>query len=186
VTGASNGCKVVSLAQTSTLARVKRIHEEFRYDRAPAEVFDVISSGDFQLALIAHLGGKDPELLEATAADDGGVKVVSKQRAAVELPGFAKKLIPANTVVIQTYEWDPPAPDGSRKGSWSADIKGAPVSIGGPTELRVSGSGSVHVFEGEVKASVPLLGGRLESFALDNLRRDLGRGAEFTAARLGG
>jgi hypothetical protein len=31
---------------------------------------------------------------------------------------------------------------------------------------------------------VPLVGGKLESFALDNLRRDLSRSAQFTADRL--
>jgi hypothetical protein len=56
--------------------------------------------------------------------------------------------------------------------------------MGGPTELRAIGSGGAHVFDGELKASVPLVGGRLESFALDNLRRDLARAADFTARRL--
>lgn len=56
--------------------------------------------------------------------------------------------------------------------------------MGGPTELRAVGSGSVHVFDGEVKASVPVVGGKLESFALDNLRRELTRAAGFTAERL--
>jgi hypothetical protein len=163
---------------------VKTIHEELHYDSPPEAVFDLISLGSFQLELIDHLGGTDAELLEEKATPEGGVKLVTRQRTGVELPGFAKKLIPANTVVTQTYEWGPAAADGSRRGTWSADIRGAPVSIGGPTELRAAGSGSVHSFDGELKASVPLVGGKLESFALDNLRRDLGRTAQFTAGRL--
>lgn len=165
--------------------RVKTIHEEFHYDRAPEELFALISSGPFQLEIVSHLGGKDADLVEQTVAPEGGVKVVTRQRTGVELPGFAKRLIPASTTVTQTYVWEPAREDGSREGIWSADIKGAPVSMGGPTELRATGSGSVHVFSGEVKASVPLLGGKLESFALDSLRRDLTRAAEFTASRLG-
>ena len=126
--------------------RVKTIHEEFHYDRAPEELFALISSGPFQLEIISHLGGKDAELVEQTVAPEGGVKVVTRQRTGVELPGFAKKLIPASTTVTQTYVWEPAREDGSREGIWSADIKGAPVSMGGPTELRATGSGSVHVF----------------------------------------
>lgn len=57
--------------------------------------------------------------------------------------------------------------------------------MGGPTELRSAGARATHVFEGEVRASVPLVGGRLESFALDNLHRDLALAAEVTAVRLG-
>jgi hypothetical protein len=162
---------------------VKTIHEEFRYDQAPEKVFPVISNGAFQLELITFLGGRDAELVEESVNSDGSVKLVTRQRTGIELPGFAKKLIPANTIVTQTYEWGPPGPAGTRQGTWSADIRGAPVSMGGPTELRAEGPGSVHAFLGEVRASVPIVGGKLEAFALDNLRRELIRTAEFTAER---
>jgi len=163
---------------------VKTIHEELHYDRAPTELFALISSGAFQLEIISHLGGKDAELVEQTVTPEGGVTVVTRQHTGIQLPGFAKRLIPASTSVTQTYVWKPTRADGSREGIWSAEIKGAPVSMGGPTELRATGSGSIHVFGGEVKASVPLVGGKLESFALDSLRPDLTRAAEFTASRL--
>ena len=163
---------------------MKKIQEELHYDRAPRELFAPISSGAFQLEIISHLGGKDAELVEQTVTAEGGVKVVTRQRTGIELPGFAKKLIPASTSITQTYVWEPAREDGTREGTWSAEIKGAPVSMGGPTELRATGSGSMHVFGGEVKASVPLVGGKLESFALDSLRRDLTRAREFTASRL--
>jgi uncharacterized protein DUF2505 len=163
---------------------VKTIHEDFEYTSGPDKLFALIADGDFQLELIAHLGGQDPELLERTATTEGGVTLVTRQRTAVELPGFAKKLIPASTMVTQTYVWEPAREDGSRKGTWSADIKGAPVSMGGPTELRATRSGTTQSFDGDVKASVPLVGGKLESFALENLHRDLALAATFTAGRL--
>jgi len=165
---------------------VKEIHEELTYDRPPVEVFDLISTGEFQLELLAHLGGKNPEVVEETRADDGSVRLVTKQQTAIELPGFAKKLIPANATVIQTFDWAPPASDGSRTGRWSAEAKGTPVSIGGPTELRADGTGTVHRYLGQVKSSVPVVGGRLESFALDNLRKELANTGRFTAGRLAG
>jgi hypothetical protein len=164
---------------------VKTIHEEFEYEQGPQALFAVIGDGDFQLELIAHLGGHDAELVERTVDPAGSVTLVTRQRTGVELPGFAKKLIPASTTVTQSYVWQPAGEDGSRHGTWSADIKGAPVSMGGPTELRATPSGSVHVFGGQVKASVPLVGGKLESFALDNQHRDHTRAATFTAGRLG-
>jgi hypothetical protein len=164
---------------------VKEISESFSYRAGVAAVFELISTGAFQLEIIRHLGGHDGEVVEETGLPGGGLRLVTRQKAGVELPGFAAKLIPANTTVVQTYEWDPPAADGARHGTWKAEIKGAPISIGGPTELRSDGAGSVHIFRGQVKASVPIVGGKLESFALENLRRDLGRSADFTADRLG-
>jgi hypothetical protein len=163
---------------------MKTIDEAFEYDHQPTDVFDLIADAAFQLDLIVHLGGKDAELVERTTTSEGSVRLVTRQRTGVELPGFAKRLIPANTTVTLTYVWEPAAHDNSRHGTWSTDIKGAPVSIGGPTALRPVGSGSVHSFGGEVRASVPLIGGKLESFALDNLRRDLALAAKFTAGRL--
>jgi hypothetical protein len=166
---------------------VKDIHVELVYAKAPADVFEVISGAAFQLELISHLGGRSAEVVEEERRADGSAKLVTSQQTAVELPGFARKLIPANTTVTQTYEWGPAAADGTRTGTWSAQAKGAPVSIGGPTELRPGpAGGTLHLYLGQVKASVPLVGGRLESFALENLRRDLRRTGEFTSARLGG
>lgn len=163
---------------------MKAINEEFSYERTPEELFDLIGDGAFQLELIAHLGGHDAELVEQSSSPAGGAKLVTRQRAGVELPGFAKKLIPASTTVTQTYEWDPARDDGSRRGTWRAEIHGAPVTMGGRTEISPMPSGCTHSFTGEVKASVPLVGGKLESFALDNLRRDLARAARFTSGRL--
>jgi Protein of unknown function (DUF2505) len=163
---------------------MKTIDERFEYDHQPTDVFDLIADATFQLDLIVHLGGKEAEVVERSTTSEGGVRLVTRQRTGVELPGFAKRLIPANTTVTLTYMWEPVADDNSRHGTWSTDIKGAPVSIGGPIALRPVGSGSLHAFGGEVRASVPLVGGKLEAFALDNLRRDLALAAKFTADRL--
>jgi hypothetical protein len=163
---------------------VKEIHEELSYDRPPEEVFGLISTGAFQLELIAHLGGCDAEVVEETRRPDGSVRVVTRQQSVVELPGFARKLIPANTTVTQTFDWGPPAADGTRHGSWSAEANGAPVRVSGHTELLARDAGTCHVYGGQVEASVPVVGGRLESFAIENLRHDLALTAEFTAHRL--
>lgn len=163
---------------------MKEIHEELHYSRPTAEVFELISTGAFQLDLIAHLGSRDAEVVEEVRGPDGGVRLVTRQQTAVDLPGFAQKLIPAHTTVTQIYEWSAAGADGTRRGRWSAEAKGAPVSIGGPTELRGEDEGCCHLYLGQVKASVPLVGGRLEGFALENLRKDLARANEFTASRL--
>lgn len=163
---------------------MKEICEELRYQQSPEAVFELISSGSFQLELIAELGGQDGQVVEERPIPGGGLRLVTTQRTGVELPGFAKKIIPADTTVTQTYEWSQPGPDGSRRGTWSAEIKGAPIRMGGPTELRAEARGTLHLYLGEVKASVPMVGGRLESFALDNLRRDLARAGRFITGRL--
>jgi hypothetical protein len=164
---------------------VKEICEVFFYPRPPAEVFELISSPAFQLELIAHIGGSRAEVVEEVHGPGGSVRLVTRQQTSVELPGFARKLIPANTTVVQTYDWGPPEPDGSRTGTWSAEARGAPVAIGGPTELTADRAGSRHLYGGQVRSSVPVVGGKLEGLALDNLCQELSRTARFTAQRLG-
>ena len=163
---------------------MKAIREELHYPGSPAVVFEVAFTGSFQLELIAELGGLDPEVIEETATDNGGLRLVTAQRTHVELPLFVRRIMPADTTVTQTYEWSPPAGDGSRTGTWSAEIKGAPIRLDGTTELRANDGGTTHVYLGGAKASVPIVGGRLESFAVQNLRQDLTRGAKFISDRL--
>jgi hypothetical protein len=163
---------------------VKEINEVLTYNAPPQAVFDLIATGAFQVELINHIGGRQPEVVEETVGADGSTKVVTRQMTGIELPGFAKKLIPANTTVTTTYDWGPPEADGSRRGTWAAEAKGAPVSIGGPTQLLSDGDGTRHVYGGQVKSSVPVVGGKLEGFARDNFRKELAKTKEFTAARL--
>ena len=165
---------------------MREIHEEFRYDHPVNEVFALIASGAFQVELTEHLGGKNVKLLDDAGAD-GSVTLTVSQQTAVDLPGFAKKLVPTNATVTQTYEWPAAEADGSHRGRWSAVTKGAPISIGGPTELLPSDQGgTVHRFLGQIKANVPLVGGKLESFAHDSLTRDLARSHVFITDRLRG
>jgi Protein of unknown function (DUF2505) len=163
---------------------VREVDEEFHYDAAVEAVFALIASGAFQAELTEHLGGRNVTVVEETATP-ASTKIVVSQQIAVELPGFAKKFVPANANVTQAHEWGPPDAGGNRTGSWSAVTKGAPVSIGGPTELIATPEGgTVHRYSGQIKASVPLVGGKLESFAFDNLHKDLAISHDYIAARL--
>jgi len=164
---------------------LKAIHEEFQYAHPVEAVFAVISQGAFQLELINHLGGKDATIVEETATSSG-IRLVTQQHTSVELPGFAKRFVPANSTVTQTYNWGEADDSGRRTGTWSAAIKAAPVTIGGPIELVPVAGGAVQRYLGQLKASVPLVGGKLEAFALQNLQRDLGKTHQFTVARLEG
>lgn len=163
---------------------MRPIREELRYPAPPAVVFDLVFRGSFQLELIAYLGGHEPEVVEEVTTEAGGLRLVVRQRASVELPGFVKKVMPGDTTVTQTYEWSPASETGERKGSWSAQAKGAPIHLGGPTELIADGDATVHLYLGQAKASVPIVGGRLESFAVVSLRRDLDEASKFIADRL--
>lgn len=115
---------------------------------------------------------------EAKARDlDDGSKVVSREVAgdAVTLvvsrklpdgiPGFLQKFLPADGRVTQTDTWSA-ASGGVRAGTWKADTPGSPVKVGGTMRLEPAGSGCTYVIEGEIKASIPLIGGKAEDVAV--------------------
>lgn len=90
-------------------------------------------------------------------------------------PGWSFQVSPVgsspDTAVTHTYEWGPPRADGAIVGTWSTEIRGASLATGGTSAIRPEGDGAVHLYNGRNKASVPVMGGRLEVLALDNLRR---------------
>jgi hypothetical protein len=81
------------------------------------------------------------------------------------IPGFLQKFLPADGRVTQTDSWGP-ANGGVRSGTWKADTPGSPVKVGGTMRLEPAGDGCSYVVEGEIKASIPLIGGKAEDVAV--------------------
>ena len=83
--------------------------------------------------------------------------------------------------------WAAPHEDGSRPGTISLDIVGAPVRVTGVMNLRPQGSGTVQSFSGDITASVPLFGRPIEKAAANavdsvlDVERSIG--LEFLAGR---
>ena len=75
---------------------------------------------------------------------------------------------------MQTDEWAPDDGSGVRSGTWRVELAGAPARLGGTMRLEPDGAGSTYVVAGETKVSVPLVGGKAESFIADMVAR-LGR-----------
>lgn len=101
---------------------------------------------------------------------DGSVVLVVSRELPDGVPGFLTRFLPADGRAQQTDHWGPDVA-GTRTGTWRADIQGAPARVGGTMRLEPAGSGCRYVIEGEVSVSVPLIGGRAESFLADMVRR---------------
>ena len=102
---------------------------------------------------------------------DGGVLVAVSRELPGGVPGFLERFLPADGRVVETFDWAPPAGDGTRRGTWQADIPGAPARLGGTMRLEATPAGSRYTIEGDVKVSVPLIGGRAERFIADMVDR---------------
>jgi len=159
-----------------------RMQVTHHFDADVDTVFALMSDPDFISRKYADQGAT--EIQVDSDQRESGPTVVSRRKVTVDLPGFAKKVMsPANTVV-QTDEWARAAGDGSRVCRYSVEVQGVPSRIDGTVTLSADDGGTRQDVEAEVKVSIPLLGGKMEKFAVDSGRKSLEAEAAFTAAEL--
>ena len=123
-------------------------------------------------------------LVSRTERPDGGVDFSVSRELPSGVPGFLEKFLPKDGKAVQNESWGPPGPDGICRGTWSVDIPGAPAKLGGSSTLEPSGTGSVQVILGTAKVSVPIIGGKAESFIIDMTQKLMTKEAELMVESL--
>ena len=134
----------------------------------PADVeaaYQAISSEGWAEAKAEDLGDGS-KVVSREVRDGGAVTLVVSRKLPDGIPGFLTKFLPADGRVIQTDTWNAADGAGVRGGTWQADTPGSPVKVGGTMRLEPAGSGCTYVIEGEIKASIPLIGGKAEDVAV--------------------
>jgi hypothetical protein len=79
------------------------------------------------------------------------------------------KLMSPSNLYDQVDTWSP-GPDG-HDGRFEITVEGAPVHVRGTMTLREVAGGVDYVVDGEVKVSVPFVGGMASGFAADQAGR---------------
>jgi len=154
------------------------------YAAPPDVVFAMMTTPDVLTAKYTALGHEQVQILEHKVTK-GAVSVRSTREVPMQVPGFAKKFLSPKNSVEQHDEWQAPAADGSRRGTWQVNAKGVPVRAGGDLRLTPGTKGTTVVeITGEVSCSVPLVGGKLASFVGGDVQRTLAAEEEFNDGHL--
>lgn len=151
------------------MGRIPRMDltDELRYAADPKTVFSMLIDEEF-LARKAVATGALSHEVSATSRDDGGVTVRVQRILPAQLPDFVKRFVGETLDVVQTDDWGPDEGDGARSGRFTVEIAGAPATMQGDLRLEADGeTGSVESFDGEVKVSIPFVGGKIEQVAAD-------------------
>ena len=162
----------------------KKFTSEDRYDATPDEVFAALIDRDFVVEKYTALGHTEIEVVELAPTAAGG-HVVATQRSveAAGVPDFVKKIFGERQTIVQREEWGPRRDDGSRDSTWTVETKGAPSTVTGRSELRPDGAGAVVSIVGEIKVSVPMIGGKIEGQVVgifeDQARQEMAFGQEW-------
>jgi hypothetical protein len=91
--------------------------------------------------------------------------VTTRELPSDRFPHFVKSMVGDTLHVTETQDWGRSDADRTRLGLLTVDIAGAPVHLHGTLALAPGGPGSVEVIEGNLKARIPFLGGRVEEAA---------------------
>jgi hypothetical protein len=145
-----------------------RLTAEISYAADPAAVFAMLTQTAFQERKCAATGALEHEV-DIEEYDDGSAVIRTfRTMPTDQVPEFVRTFVGGSLEVVQVDDWGAPGPDGARDGTAVVEIKGAPVRFAGSLTLRpaagggAGGAGSVETIDGDVKASVPLVGGRIE------------------------
>jgi hypothetical protein len=105
-----------------------------------------------------------------TVGQDGaGMKVViDTVLPATGIPGFAKKFVGDEINLVQTEKWSD-----IEDGTVDVTIPGKPGQMTGTMTIRESGGTTTETVDMEIRVSIPLVGGKIESLIADLLRKAL-------------
>ena len=156
------------------------LQAEYEFDADPDTVYAMLTDPEFLRQKFEDAGHSD-----ISVEVDGG-RIVCRRNVAVDVPGALKKILSPTNTVTQTDVWEKPV-DGVRQGTWKVDIKGVPISLSGAMELTATDAGgSVEFITGRIKASVPLVGGKLEKLGYSNFLEQTAQEQDFSNRWLAG
>ncbi|MCX6396195.1 MAG: DUF2505 domain-containing protein [Propionibacteriales bacterium] len=146
----------------------KKVRYELRYDDAtPAEVYAMLSDPEFRDAVceFQRFPRRD---ITITPTSTGMDVTVDQHRPATEVPSFARKFVGDEINIVQSESWTSPT-----KASLHVTIPGKPGDMLGTVVLNAVDGGTTEVVEVDVKASIPLVGGKIEGVIGDMLGKAL-------------
>jgi len=150
--------------------------KEFTYrqsfDGDPLTVFAMLRDPEYVQAKCDATGSLETTA-EVSDATDGTVTIVSTRVLPAQVPDVARKFVGDTISATETQVWSAAAPDGSRTATVEVEFSG-PLGFTGTLSLRPAGQGTEVVTEGKFKASVPFVGGTIESEAAKQTERYLG------------
>lgn len=148
-----------------------RLNAEITYPGAdPDVVFAMMTDRAFQERKCAATGSVVYEV-EVHAPEDGSARITTHRTLPTdEIPEFVRRLVGGTVRVVEHGHWQQTDGSGLRRGTIEVAISGSPVMLRGRIGLQWSGDRTVYHVAGELKASVPLIGGRIERAAEPAIR----------------
>lgn len=157
------------------MTRMKLQHS-VRYDATPADAYAMLTDPAFR--------EKASWAQQAESVDvqvTGGEVRIEMVQPNTDIPGFARAFAGETTRAIQSETWT-----GGERADFSVTTPGKPAGISGTRRLVADGDGTLDTFDGEARAKVPLIGGKIEKLIGDKLKQGWDTEHEVGVAWLAG
>ena len=146
-----------------------KVTAQIEYASDPATTFAMLLDRGFQEEVCRATGAVNHEV-SIDQVGDGATIRTTRELATNDFPDFIRTFVGDTVQVVRVDTWGPAAADGSRDGTIVVEIKGAPVRLDGTITMRPAGAGVVESVEGNLKASVPFIGGKVEKAVEPSIR----------------
>lgn len=150
------------------------------YEAPASEVYAMLVDPDFRRHAARATGVTSVEV-EIRAEGEGHVVRIDQVQPTAGVPAFARKFAGESTRVVQVETWATPL-----DGTLEVQTPGRPAEITGSYTLEEDGDRTRHVFDGQVKAKVPLIRDRLEKLMAELFTQGRDKEQEAGAAWLRG
>lgn len=143
------------------------LYSELHYDADPITVFSMLTDEAFIARKTTAAKALRHEI--SVSRDGDRVTIELLRVMAPDVPDFLRRFVGDTIDIKQTDAWGAAANDGSRSGEITLTMAGAPVTCTGKMTLANKNSQTVVTISGVVKASIPLLGSKIEKAVHEGL-----------------
>jgi len=141
-----------------------RLSERLDYPAAPDDVFAMMTDKAFREDVCQATGALSwsVEIDPAGTGDDAGASVTVRRVMPAEVPDMVKRLVGETIEIVQSEQWEPRADGASRHAELLVEVSGQPARLLGSATIEPDGTAAVLTVDGDIKVSIPLVGGKLE------------------------
>jgi hypothetical protein len=157
---------------------------QVRYDADLDRVGALLADEEFVRAKVRATGALSHQVDVVGRAHEAFTVTTRRQMPTDAVPAQFRALLGSGLEVRQVEAWEAPEPDG-RHGTVVVEITGVPVRLSGTTRLVVQQDGTTtQLYDGELRASIPLFGGAVEEATAGVIRAALDAEERTAAAWL--
>lgn len=136
---------------------VRATHE---YSHPLAKVWEAFSEPDFYCAKFEGIGHRNVEVVTSDS-DEHAFSIEVSREVPFEAPAFLRSMLGEWNTLLQSEQWMRAA-KGVYQNELLIQAHGVPVRMTGTMKLSAKGKGCVNEVAITIRASVPLIGGKVE------------------------